>query len=243
MARRDRHHSSLGPGGLALLAVLVVPHLGCGESKAEPETTGVAKVVYAVRQHTVVDGETVEINVSGGMGQVMDYKRYVPGGRLELLDLTTGDIDNIIEGETTADIASVDVSYDATNVLFSMKRDESDAYNLYWASLTPDDHGKFEIHQLTNSDFDQLHGIWLPGDRIAFISVDPKLGSLLKQAAARWAVCQSVERNGPPNSPRTAPRPVRDTWHGTPFTTGGQGPAALRGRSNRRGPSGGWHPG
>src|SRR6187399_204158 len=170
MTRRHGHHSSLGPGGLALLAVLVAPHLGCGESKAEPETTGVAKIVYAVRQHTVDDGETVEINVSGGMGQVMDYKRYVPGGRLELLDLATHDIANIIDGETKADIASVDVSYDATKVLFSMKRDENDAYNLYWASLTPDAKGKFEIHQLTNSDFDQLHGIWLPGDRIAFIS-------------------------------------------------------------------------
>src|SRR5688572_7658440 len=170
MARRDGHHSSLSPWGLALLAVLVAPHLGCGESKEDPDTTGVSKVVYAVRQHTVDDGETVEINVSGGMGQVMDYKRYVPGGRLELLDVTTGDIQNIIEDENEADIASVDVSYDATKVLFSMKRDESDAYNLYWASLTPDADGKFETHQLTNSDFDQLHGIWLPGDRIAFIS-------------------------------------------------------------------------
>jgi len=173
MARRFGHHSSLSAWGFALLGVLVAPQLGCGESKEEPESTSVSQIVYAVRQHTVADGDNVEVNVSGGMGQVMDYKRFVPGGRLELLDLTTGDIQNIIEDEKTADIASVDVSYDATKVLFSMKRDESDSYNLYWANLKPNEAGKFEVHQLTNGDFDQLHAIWLPGDRIAFISDVP----------------------------------------------------------------------
>ena len=162
MARRFGHHSSLSAWGFALLGVLVAPQLGCGESKEEPESTSVSQIVYAVRQHTVEDSDGVEVNVSGGMGQVMDYKRFVPGGRLGLMDLTTGNIQNIIEDEKTADIASVDVSYDATKVLFSMKRDENDSYNLYWANLKPNDDGKFEVHQLTNSDFDQLHAIWLP---------------------------------------------------------------------------------
>src|SRR5690606_32635239 len=86
MARRFGHHSSLGAWGFALLGTLVAPQLGCGESKEDPSSESVSQIVYAVRQHTVGDGDNVEVNVSGGMGQVMDYKRYVPGARLELLN-------------------------------------------------------------------------------------------------------------------------------------------------------------
>lgn len=168
MTRKFRHQSSLG--ALPVLGILVALQVGCGESKQESENPGVGKIVYAVRQHTVDDGENVDINVAGGMGQVMDYKRYVPGARLELLDLNTREIQNIIANEKTADVASVDVSYDGSKVLFSMKRDENDSYNLYWAELTSDDQGQFTVHQLTNNEFDQLHAIWLPGDRVAFIT-------------------------------------------------------------------------
>ncbi len=173
MARTFRCGSWLGGPLLPWLALPALATLSCGNSdKSEPDAsdTQVSQIVYAVRQHTVKNGDTVEINVAGGMGQVMDYKRYVPGARLELLNLTTGDIANIIAHEKTADIASVDVSYDATKVLFSMKRDASDSYNIYWASLEPDANSEFEVHQLTNSEFDQLHAIWLPGERIAFIT-------------------------------------------------------------------------
>ncbi len=173
MARKFRPGSMPATATLAWFALLAALPLGCGNSENSPGTEtpeGVSQIVYAVRQHTVDDGNSVQINVAGGMGQVMDYKRYVPGGRLELLDLTTGKVRNIIAHEPTADVASVDVNYDATKVLFSMKRDASDSYNLYWADLTPNEDGSFEVHQLTNDDFDQLHAIWLAGDRIAFIT-------------------------------------------------------------------------
>ncbi len=147
-------------------------------SSAEDEETTVAgdrvsRIVYAVRQHTNETDDGVEINVAGGMGQVMDYKRYVPGGRLELRNLATGGVNNIIEGFDQADVASVDVSYDATKVLFSMKTSSDDNYHLYWASLSRGDDGKFEIHQLTFGPYDDIHGIWLPGDRIAFVTDQP----------------------------------------------------------------------
>ncbi len=155
--------------GRGLLFGLLALQAACsGEPESSAEVGGVDRIVYAVRQHTVVDGAEVSINVAGGMGQVMDYKRYVPGGRLEVLDLRTGETQNLIAAHPLADIASIDVSFDKTKVLFSMKRDAEDSYHLYWASL--EDTENPELHQLTFGPYDDLHGIWLPGDRIAFIT-------------------------------------------------------------------------
>ncbi len=153
-------------------ALAAVP--SCSSDREQgPNRTDVTRIVYAVRQHTVVDEEGVRIDVAGGMGQVMDYKRYVPGGRLEVLDLRTGEVANIIEEFESADVASVDVSYDATKVLFSMKTSADDHYHLYWASLERDAEGRFEIHQLTFGPYDDIHGLWLPGNRIAFVTEQP----------------------------------------------------------------------
>jgi len=121
----------------ALFALLA---LGCTESEQTPETdlTGVGRIVYAVRQHTTFDGSGApRIDVAGGMGQVMDYGRYVPGARLEILDLASGEVQNVIADYPTADVSSVDVSFDAKKVLFTMKRDPSDNYHIYWAPLEP----------------------------------------------------------------------------------------------------------
>ncbi len=69
------------------------------------------------------------IDVAGGMGQVMDYGRYMPGGSVEILDLKDpAHIENVIEAYATADVASVDVSADGTRVLFTMKKDPNDSY-------------------------------------------------------------------------------------------------------------------
>jgi hypothetical protein len=145
--------------------------VSCGNSESqEPSPNATTKIVYAVRQHTVLDGDgrVTNIDVAGGMGQVMDYGRYVPGGRLEILDLTTGEVDNIIADYPEADVSSVDVSFDGTKVLFTMKRDREDTYHVYWASLTKGDDGKFEIHQLTFGAFDDQNAIYAPGGRIVF---------------------------------------------------------------------------
>lgn len=155
-----------------LAATVAVPSCS-SEGDRAPSRTEVTRVVYAVRQHTVVDDDGVSIDVAGGMGQVMDYKRYVPGGRLEVLDLRTGEVENVISGFETADVASVDVSYDATKVLFAMKTSADDHYHLYWASLERGADGEFEIHQLTFGPYDDIHGLWLPGDRIAFVTEQP----------------------------------------------------------------------
>lgn len=129
----------------------------------------VGRIVYAVRQHTVLDGNGAvqTIDVAGGMGQVMDYGRYQPGGWLEVLDLRTGDVRNLTAAYPDADISSVDVSYDATRVLFTMKTSANDSYHVYWASL---EEGSNELHQLTFGDYDDINAIWATGDRIVFVT-------------------------------------------------------------------------
>jgi hypothetical protein len=168
MARLLTSHRSLGTS--ALLGALAVLS-GCSGAEEDPSENpvGVSKIVYAVRQHTVVEGGQVQsIDVAGGMGQVMDYGRYVPGGRLEILDLRTGDKENILEDFPTADVSSVDLSFDATKVLFTMKKDGSDQYHVYWAGLTRGEDGKFPINQLTFGPYDDQQAIWAAGDRIVF---------------------------------------------------------------------------
>jgi len=171
MARLITPYLSLGTSALlGALAVLT----GCSGNTdsgadAGARTGGVGKIVYAVRQHTVVeDGQVKQIDVAGGMGQVMDYGRYVPGGRLEILDLRSGETANVIEDYPSADVSSIDLSFDATKVLFTMKKDGSDQYHVYWAGLARGDDGKFSINQLTFGPYDDQQAIWAAGDRIVF---------------------------------------------------------------------------
>lgn len=151
--------------------------LGCSdnEESGSPSGTGVDRIVYAVRQHTsfTATGEVLDIDVASGMGQVMDYQRYVPGARLELFDLKTGRIENIIEDYETADISSVDVSFDATKVLFTMKRDRDDKYHIYWAPLERGAQGKFELTQLTAGPYDDQNAVFAAGGRIVFATNQP----------------------------------------------------------------------
>lgn len=172
MARKIGHAGWLTTLGLPLATLLGASQVSCGSSDdtASRDDAGVHQIVYAVRQHTVGEGENLQINVADGMGQVMDYKRYMPGGRLEVLNLADGDITNIIEDYPKADIASVDVSYDGTRVLFSMKQDADSNYKLYIANIEPDENGDHHIEQKTFGAYDDLHAIWLPGERIAFIT-------------------------------------------------------------------------
>ncbi|MGC4094293.1 MAG: hypothetical protein QM756_41570 [Polyangiaceae bacterium] len=143
---------------------------GCSSEPQDPNPVGdVSKIVYAVRQHTVIEGGTVtRIDVAGGMGQVMDYGRFVPGGRLEILDLKTNHVDNIIDEYKGADVSSVDVSFDATRVVFTMKRDDSDKYHVYWAPLAKNAQGKYDITQLTFGPYDDQQAVFAAGNRIVF---------------------------------------------------------------------------
>lgn len=155
--------------GTALPLLVALGAISCSSKDDTTDEGGVQKVVYAVRQHTVVNGSSVSIDVAGGMGQVMDYLRYNPGGRLELYDIGAGEAQNIIEDFKTADVSSLDVSFDAKKVVFSMKTAGNDSYHIYWAGLDRVD-GKFEVHQLTFGPWDDIYPIWVAGGRIAFVT-------------------------------------------------------------------------
>ena len=51
-----------------------------------------------------------------------------------------------------------------------MKRDAQDRYHIYTAQLVAGGDGKFEIHQKTGGDRDDINPIYLPGGRIAFVT-------------------------------------------------------------------------
>jgi hypothetical protein len=144
----------------------------CGDSKAA-DVPGVSAVLFIKRQHTTVSAEgAVSVDVAGGNGQVLDYERYVPGGSLVLLAPARPDgvPKNLTADFPTADFNGADVSFDAKQVVFSMKRDGQDRYHLYTAQLTEGPDGKFEIHQKTGGDRDDINPIYLPGGRIAFVT-------------------------------------------------------------------------
>lgn len=147
--------------------------VGCGSTKAADTGTGVSAIVFIKRQHTTVgENGAVSVDVSGGNGQVLDYERYVPGGSLNLLAPARPDgvVSNITADFPQADFNGVDVSFDGRQAVFSMKKDGSDHYHLYTAQLTAGADGKFEIHQRTGGNQDDINPIYLPGGRIAFVT-------------------------------------------------------------------------
>src|SRR5882724_11577847 len=151
-------------GALSLLAALAfLP--GCSGNSA-PDST---RIVYAVRQNTSVAADgTVSVDVAGGMGQVMDYGRYEPGGRLEVFNLGSSATENIIEDYPSADVSSVDVSFDGTKVVFTMKTDAHDSYHVYVAGVDRGANGKFAVSKLTFGPYDDQQAIFAPGGRIVF---------------------------------------------------------------------------
>ncbi|WP_394835191.1 hypothetical protein LVJ94_52700 [Pendulispora rubella] len=142
----------------------------CTSTSDSKSDTGVGAIVFMKRVHTVADGQGVRINVSGGNGQVIDYERYEPGGSLALLTppRADGKLVNLTAAFPQADLNGVDVSFDARQAVFSMKKDKDDRYHLYTAQLSEGEN--YEIHQLTAGDYDDINPIYLAGRRIAFVT-------------------------------------------------------------------------
>jgi hypothetical protein len=105
-------------------------------------------------------------------GNVFDYTSYKPGARLvtltppsadgKLAVLTTTDTQFNFD---TADIMSYDLSFDAKSVVFSAKLTESDRFHLYSMNLDGTDR-----KQLTEGDNDYVYPIYLPGQKILFMT-------------------------------------------------------------------------
>lgn len=144
---------------------------GCSSDAATDAGVGVSAIVFVKRQHTTSTTGAVSVDVAGGNGQVLDYERYVPGGQLVMLSppRPDGKLQVITSAFPTADFNGVDVSFDAKQIVFSMKRDPDDHYHLYTARID-DPGGGFEIHQLSNGPQDDINPIYVPGGRVAFVT-------------------------------------------------------------------------
>jgi len=163
---------------LHLLTGLLPLLAACSGTDEPAATTGTAfqEMVYVVRQHTTTDAEgNVQVTVAEGMGQVMDYRRYVPGARIEVRDLASGETRNILEGAeyALADVVGLDLSFDAQQITFSMRLGGDDGYyHIYTANLTPEN-GDYGIRQLTFGARDDMGPIWVAGGKIAFVTNQP----------------------------------------------------------------------
>jgi hypothetical protein len=184
MPRLLKPRSLVTPLLAGLLSAAAVPLIACstdgpsgtgsGAGGSTADQAGFDEVVYTVRQTMVKSGKTVTITVADGMGQVMDYGRYVPGARIEVRNLRTGDVRNVLEDKryAQADVEGMDLSFDAKRVVFAMKLDSNDRYHIYTANLAKGDDAKnpYGVQMLTNGDYDDLSPIWLAGGHIAFIT-------------------------------------------------------------------------
>jgi Hydrazine synthase alpha subunit middle domain len=175
---KRRHHRVSPLTALGLSAVLA--GLSACSSSSGPATgsngsnsvIGVQSLLFIKRQTTTVTNGVASVDVAGGNGQVLDYQRYVPGGSLNLLTPARADgtLTNLTSAFPTADFNGADVSFDATQVVFSMKRDADDHYHIYTVQLAPGANGTFEVHQKTAGAWDDINPIYVEGGTIAFVT-------------------------------------------------------------------------
>jgi hypothetical protein len=155
----------VGTVGLSALSI------GCGAKGGDGTSPGIGDLVFAKRMHTTVSGDEVNIDIAGGTNQVIDYLRYVPGGGVYVLSPARpdGKLRNLTAAFTEADISGIDLSFDATEVVFSMKTSSSDTYHIYTVDLASG-----EIHQKTfGMERDDISPIYAPGGKIVFVTNQP----------------------------------------------------------------------
>ncbi|HEY8041646.1 MAG TPA: hypothetical protein VIF15_17695, partial [Polyangiaceae bacterium] len=145
----------------------------CSKSTSDGGGVGVQSVLFIKRITTTTNPDgTASVDVAGGQNQVLDYGRYVPGGSLNLLSPARADgtLTDLTGDFPQADFNGADVSFDATQAVFSMKRDPNDNYHIYTIELTPGGDGKFEVHQKTAGPQNDISPIYIPGGLIAFVT-------------------------------------------------------------------------
>jgi len=157
------------------LAGILASAGGCGNQSSSQTAVGssVQSILFIKRQTTVYNPDhTVTIDVAGGNGQVLDYQRYEPGGSLNILSPPSADgtVTNLTSSFTTADFNGADVSFDATQAVFSMKADVNDHYHIYTVQLAPSADGTYTVHQKTDGNYDDINPIYVQGGLIAFVT-------------------------------------------------------------------------
>jgi hypothetical protein len=141
---------------------------GCTTSGSGNESVlpGVNALIFAKRAYVADDGS----HELGGMGNVFDYLRYVPGGGLYVLSPPTpnGKLTNLTAEFEAVDVSGIDLSFDAKQIVFSMRHSATESYHIYIANVDGT-----EVRQLTFSSADDVKPLWLAGDRIAFVTNQP----------------------------------------------------------------------
>ncbi len=154
-----------------LAAVIALPLAACSDDGTGVSVVpNVEAVVFVSRAFENADGSHA---VTSGSRQTIDYLRYVPGGGLFVLSPPTpdGTLTNLTEqgGFTGVDIGGIDLSFDALQVVFSMRHADDNRYHIYVANVD----GTGDIRQLTFGDYNDVTPIFLPGERIAFMTSQP----------------------------------------------------------------------
>lgn len=157
---------------MAALVVLAMVAGGCDGATGESVLPGVQALVFVQRAYERSDGTH---DVMGGSGQTIDYRRYVPGGGVYVLEPPTpdGTLRNLTEriGDVElegVDVNGIDLSFDGSQVVLSMRHAADNRYHIYVANI--DGSG---LRQLTFGDYDDIKPIYLPGGRIAFVTSQP----------------------------------------------------------------------
>jgi hypothetical protein len=169
--RRTTLAASLTIFGLAG-AVAAVGACSQSTTSTSGAGVGVSSILFIKRQTTTSVGGNVVVDVAGGNGQVLDYQRYVPGGSLNLLSPARpdGTLVDLTSAFPQADFNGADVSFDATQAVFSMKADGNDHYHLYTVQLGAGAGGNYQVHQLTAGPQDDINPIFVPGGLVAFVT-------------------------------------------------------------------------
>jgi hypothetical protein len=161
-------HRNLVP--LLFAPCLAISALACqsgtGGGATKSPLPGVNAIVFAKRAYVEKSGDH---NVSDGAGRVVDYQRYTPGGGVFVLEPPTpdGKLTDVTSKFKGVDISGLDLSFDAKEITFSMRHEGDDGhYHIYTAKLD----GSGKVKQLTFGMYDDVRPIYVPGDRIAFVT-------------------------------------------------------------------------
>jgi len=148
---------------------------GCGKREAGGSDVigDVPGIVFAKRANFDKAGTPM---VGNGTDQVIDYLRYVPGGGLYTLSppRPDGKLENLTKAHPDADVNALDVSFDGKQVVFSMKINADTKYKIWIADVAAGPKGDHNLRQLTFGETrDDVMPIFVPGDRIAFVTNQP----------------------------------------------------------------------